>query len=81
MNVGIASGGRYSGDGLMGEFFLNRWLYGQRETVLLVPEINLNYGVDLVGPTTTYDYASARFEGWIRIDFTETYTFTLDVDR
>jgi len=77
---GPASSKLRSGGGLVGYYYNNQWLRGSAEHSQVDPSIAFDWGE---GPITFAgsDLVSVRWAGYIKAEFSEDYTFTVDVDH
>jgi len=79
LNVYLASGVRNSPDGLLGEYYSNRWLYGNPTMSRVDSIIDFQWGTGSI-TGTDYDYVSTRWSGYIKASYAETQTFTVTSD-
>ena len=71
---GVSSGG------LFGEYFNNRWLYGEPTMTRVDQTVDFQWGKhDAVTPTGK-DFVSVRWNGYIKPAFSEIFTFTAHVN-
>jgi hypothetical protein len=65
--------------GLLGQYWDNQWLYGMPVETRQDPEMSFDWGLGTIALHAS-DFVSARWTGYIMPDFSETYTFYVDVD-
>jgi len=68
-----------TGLGLTGNYYNNRWLQGSAVLSRVDQLINFNWGTDLITPTAN-NYVSVSWTGFVKADFAQNYTFTVNVD-
>ena len=67
--------------GLTGEYFNNRWLYGEPASTQLDHTVDLQWDADGAVVTESGDeFGSIRWTGYIQPAFDEVYTFTVYVN-
>ncbi len=73
--------------GLFAEYFNNMWLVGSPADTSIDSSIDFNWGSGFVTPradqskaVTGSDYVSARWTGYFKPEYTETYTFIVRAD-
>eukprot|EP00484_Ammonia_sp_Unknown_P018911 CAMPEP_0197023788 /NCGR_PEP_ID=MMETSP1384-20130603/4422_1 /TAXON_ID=29189 /ORGANISM="Ammonia sp." /LENGTH=1466 /DNA_ID=CAMNT_0042452053 /DNA_START=42 /DNA_END=4442 /DNA_ORIENTATION=+ len=79
LSVYLASGDINSADGLTGEYFNNRWLYGTPYNTQIDGNISLDWGHGLV-TATAKNFVSVRWSGYIKPAYAETYNFSISSD-
>jgi hypothetical protein len=83
-NAAVHAGARQSGGGgLIGHYYNNQWLRGSPAHSQVDAAIAFNWGfgpLAQAGALSSADYVSVRWSGFLKAEFTEEYTFYVDVD-
>ena len=66
--------------GLSGEYFNNRWLYGEPTLTRVDHAVDFQWDTNDPVTPTGKDFVSIRWTGYIKPAFSETYTFTAHVN-
>lgn len=61
--------------GLLGEYFNNRWLYGESVLTRIDHSIDFEFSASDTITLTGRDHVSARWTGFVRASFSEVFTF------
>jgi outer membrane protein assembly factor BamB len=66
--------------GLVGEYFNNRWMYGEAVMIRTDPMINFMWGAEHAITESGKDYISVRWTGYVLPTFSEVYDFSITVN-
>ena len=77
LHLYVVNGYQNNVNGLLGNYYNNRWLQGTPVITRVDKTINLNWGTDLITPTAT-SYVSIRWTGFIRPSYSGNYTIFLN---
>jgi hypothetical protein len=65
--------------GLLGQYWDNQWLYGEPVLTRQDSDLSFDWGMSAIALHAS-DFISVRWSGYVKPDYSEMYTFYIDVD-